>query len=216
MLAHTGDRSGAACRALEVVQRAAARPATALTALHLAVRVADAPRAAVRAATLAAGAGSELMRLQADHVAALTRADGEALEDVSARLHTMGAVAPAAEAAAQAAEVYRKDGRRRASRLARAASARLLAESGCALVPWAVPGNTGSRTAPPLTSREREVAALAAGGLSNRDIAERLVVSVRTVENHLYRVYEKLGITARSGLGGALQGPARDALGRAA
>ncbi|MFJ2946046.1 LuxR C-terminal-related transcriptional regulator [Streptomyces sp. NPDC087226] len=217
VLAHTGDRSGAACRALEVVQRAAARPATALTALHLAVRVADAPRAAVRAATLAAGAHSELMRLQADHVAALTRADGEALEDVSSRFRTMGAVAPAAEAAAQAAEVYRKDGRRRASRLARAASARLLAESGCGLVPWAAPREhrQPDRTAP-LTSREREVAALAAGGLSNRDIAERLVVSVRTVENHLYRVYEKLGITARSDLGGALQGPTRDALGRAA
>ncbi|MFG2511371.1 LuxR C-terminal-related transcriptional regulator [Streptomyces sp. NPDC048584] len=217
VLAHTGDRSGAACRALEVVQRAAARPATALTALHLAVRVADAPRAAVRAATLAAGANSELMRLQADHVAALTRSDGEALEDVSSRFRTMGAVAPAAEAAAQAAEVYRKDGRRRASRLARAASARLLAESGCALVPWAAPREhrQPDRTAP-LTSREREVAALAAGGLSNRDIAERLVVSVRTVENHLYRVYEKLGITARSDLGGALQGPTRDVLGRAA
>lgn len=217
VLAHTGDRSGAACRALEVVQRAAARPATALAALHLAVRVTDVPRAAVRAARLAAGANSELMRLQADHVVALTRADGEALEDVSARFHTMGAVAPAAEAAAQAAETYRKDGRRRASRLARAASARLLAESGCALVPWAAPQEhrQPDRTAP-LTSREREVAALAAGGLSNRDIAARLVVSVRTVENHLYRVYEKLGITARSDLGGALQGPARHALGRAA
>ncbi|MFG3250073.1 LuxR C-terminal-related transcriptional regulator [Streptomyces sp. NPDC048187] len=217
VLAHTGDRSGAACRALEVVQRAAARPATALTALHLAVRVADAPRAAVRAARLAAGANSELMRLQADHVTALTRADGEALEDVSARFHAMGAIAPAAEAAAQAAEVYRKDGRRRASRLARAAGARLLADSACALVPWAAPQEhrNPDRTAP-LTSREREVAALAAGGLSNRDIAERLVVSVRTVENHLYRVYEKLGITARSDLGGALQGQARDALGRAA
>ncbi|MER6749543.1 helix-turn-helix transcriptional regulator [Streptomyces fungicidicus] len=217
VLAHTGDRSGAACRALEVVQRAAARPATALAALHLAVRVADAPRAAVRAAQLAAGAHSELMRLQCDHVVALTRSDGEALEDVSARFRTMGAVALAAEAAAQAADMYRRDGRRRASRLARAAGARLLAETGCALVPWADPQEQRQPDrAAPLTSREREVAALAAGGLSNRDIAARLVVSVRTVENHLYRVYEKLGITARSDLGGALQGPARNSLGRAA
>ncbi|MFH8453869.1 LuxR C-terminal-related transcriptional regulator [Streptomyces fungicidicus] len=217
VLAHTGDRSGAACRALEVVQRAAARPATALAALHLAVRVADAPRAAVRAAQLAAGAHSELMRLQCDHVGALTRSDGEALEDVSARFRTMGAVALAAEAAAQAADMYRRDGRRRASRLARAAGARLLAETGCALVPWADPQEQRQPDrAAPLTSREREVAALAAGGLSNRDIAARLVVSVRTVENHLYRVYEKLGITARSDLGGALQGPARNSLGRAA
>ncbi|MFF9202230.1 LuxR C-terminal-related transcriptional regulator [Streptomyces sp. NPDC014986] len=210
VLAHTGDRSGAACRALEVVRRAAARPASALTALHLAARVADTPRAAVRAARLAVGAGSELMRLQADHVVALSRSDGEALEEVSARFRALGAVPLAAEAAAQAAHVYRKDGRRRAGRLARAAGARLLAESDCALPPWADAQEHRQRTrTAPLTGREREVAALAAGGLSNRDIAARLVVSVRTVENHLYRVYEKLGITARSDLGGALQSLAR-------
>ncbi|MEV6784308.1 helix-turn-helix transcriptional regulator [Streptomyces sp. NPDC051098] len=52
----------------------------------------------------------------------------------------------------------------------------------------------------PLTPREREVAALAATGMSNRDIAHRLVVSVRTVENHLHRIYHKLGITARNAL----------------
>ncbi|MYS30631.1 hypothetical protein GTW38_27675, partial [Streptomyces sp. SID7804] len=114
----------------------------------------------------------------------------------------------------QAARAYRKDGRRRASRLARAAGTRLLTEAGCPLPPWADPQEhrQPARTAP-LTSREREVAALAAGGLSNRDIAARLVVSVRTVENHLYRVYEKLGITARSDLGGALQGLARHPVG---
>jgi DNA-binding NarL/FixJ family response regulator len=48
-----------------------------------------------------------------------------------------------------------------------------------------------------LTEREREVATLAARGLSNSDIAERLVVSVRTVENQLHRAYGKLGIASR-------------------
>ena len=51
-----------------------------------------------------------------------------------------------------------------------------------------------------LTRREREVASLAAGGSSNREIAERLVVSVRTVEHHLEHAYEKLGVNRRSQL----------------
>jgi DNA-binding NarL/FixJ family response regulator len=52
----------------------------------------------------------------------------------------------------------------------------------------------------PLTTREREVVTLAAHGLSNRDIAERLVVSVRTVEGHLYRAGAKLGTGNRAEL----------------
>jgi DNA-binding NarL/FixJ family response regulator len=52
----------------------------------------------------------------------------------------------------------------------------------------------------PLTRREREVATLAASGLANQDIAERLVVSVRTVESHLRAAYAKLGVTGRDGL----------------
>lgn len=56
-----------------------------------------------------------------------------------------------------------------------------------------------------LTTREREVAELAASGLSNVEIAGRLVVSIRTVENHLYRVSRKLGVTGRSALAEALR-----------
>jgi DNA-binding CsgD family transcriptional regulator len=51
-----------------------------------------------------------------------------------------------------------------------------------------------------LTAREREIAALAAGGLTSREVAERLVVSVRTVDNHLQRVYRKLGVSRRGEL----------------
>jgi DNA-binding NarL/FixJ family response regulator len=58
-----------------------------------------------------------------------------------------------------------------------------------------------------LTRREREVAALAARGLSNREIADLLVVSVRTIENQLYRVYAKLGLAGRAQLGAVLGRP---------
>ena len=55
-----------------------------------------------------------------------------------------------------------------------------------------------------LTAREREVAKLAAEGLSNREIAQRLGTSVRTVESHLAHVYSKLGVTRRENLSGLL------------
>jgi DNA-binding NarL/FixJ family response regulator len=55
-----------------------------------------------------------------------------------------------------------------------------------------------------LTAQELQIAQLAAEGLSNREIGQKLFVSPRTVSTHLYRVYPKLGITARSQLAAAL------------
>ena len=53
---------------------------------------------------------------------------------------------------------------------------------------------------PSLTAREREVALLAGEGLTNPEIAERLVISLGTVKNHLAQVFRKLGISKRSEL----------------
>jgi DNA-binding CsgD family transcriptional regulator len=48
-----------------------------------------------------------------------------------------------------------------------------------------------------LTAREREIASFVAAGLSNRQIAERLFISRRTVDAHLEHIFGKLGITSR-------------------
>ena len=55
-----------------------------------------------------------------------------------------------------------------------------------------------------ISARELQVARLAAGGMTNRAIAQHLIVSERTVENHLYRAFTKLGIGSREELAGAL------------
>jgi len=55
-----------------------------------------------------------------------------------------------------------------------------------------------------LTAQELQIAQLAAQGLSNRDIAQRLYLSHRTIGTHLYRIFPKLGITSRGELRSAL------------
>lgn len=56
------------------------------------------------------------------------------------------------------------------------------------------------------TAAERRVGEAAAGGMTNREIAEAFFVSLRTVETHLTHAYQKLGIQARGQRAGALRG----------
>ncbi|HEV7758509.1 MAG TPA: helix-turn-helix transcriptional regulator, partial [Acidimicrobiales bacterium] len=87
-------------------------------------------------------------------------------------------------------------GRRASARAAAARARDLLAVCEDAATPI-----TAQLGAPPdLSRREHEVARLAARGLTNRQIAERLYVSVRTAESHLARVFTKLGVHRRDEL----------------
>jgi DNA-binding NarL/FixJ family response regulator len=56
-----------------------------------------------------------------------------------------------------------------------------------------------------LTPQELQIAELAAGGLTNREIGQRLYLSHRTVGSHLYRIFPKLGVSARNELRAALR-----------
>src|SRR4029078_3671751 len=66
-----------------------------------------------------------------------------------------------------------------------------------------------------LTAQELQLAHLAAEGLSNREIGQRLYLSPRTISTHLYRVFPKLGITSRGELSAALAAAAEAAWRRA-
>jgi non-specific serine/threonine protein kinase len=66
-----------------------------------------------------------------------------------------------------------------------------------ALGDGADPGRAATVQAP-LTRRERQIAGLVADGLTNREIAERLVIGQRTAESHVEHILTKLGFTSRS------------------
>ncbi|MFE3743433.1 LuxR C-terminal-related transcriptional regulator [Streptomyces sp. NPDC059134] len=211
VIAHVGDFAGATQQALDLAGRATAanRRFQALAALHLAARLGEARAVVERVTALARDTDSELAALQAAQVRALAADDGDALLELASRAGATGLVPLAAELCAQAARAHATAGRHRRSRAARARSVELLEDTGGTLPPWAALYGPGPAPLTSLTSREREVAALAASLLSNQEIADRLVVSVRTVENHLHRVYGKLGVTARADLAHRLDpGPA--------
>jgi DNA-binding CsgD family transcriptional regulator len=172
----------------------------AVAALHCAARVGYPKDVAPRMATLAGRVEGSLAAARAAHVEALAAGDPEALQNVSSDFEAMGALLLAAESAADAAIAWERDGDRRRTASARQRAAWLSAQCPGAQTPALQTTESRAR----LTPGEREAALLAASGQSNREIAEQLVVSVRTVENRLQHVYGKLGVSSRSALADAL------------
>ncbi|MFF5367242.1 LuxR C-terminal-related transcriptional regulator [Streptomyces sp. NPDC013187] len=128
----------------------------------------------------------------ARHADALTRADGPDLDEVAAELERRGFLLFAAEAYAQAVRAHRDPGAARHSRTRAVALARRCQGARTPALSGLVLGE--------LTARQRQIVALAAAGLTNRQIAERLTLSVRTVGNHLYSAYARLGASDRGDL----------------
>lgn len=155
--------------------------------------------AADRLAVLATSTDSGLVGVLASHAAAVVRGDAEDLERAAVSLAGMGADLLAAEAFARAATVHHHDGRMASARRLRSQVAVLLDRCEGATTPVVT-----DLKAPQLTTRERDIARLAVEGLSNQQIAERLVISKRTVDNHLHQIYGKLGIGGRADLAALL------------
>ncbi|WP_113964632.1 LuxR C-terminal-related transcriptional regulator [Mycobacterium shimoidei] len=132
---------------------------------------------------------------------ALRNSDAAQLAVVSEEFESMGDLVAAVDAAAHAAVAYRSQDLR-GSALGCAARAASLAEQCGGVDTPALRQTTGSL---PLTHREREIVMLIGEGLSNRAIAERLTVSVRTVESHIYQAMAKTGTTSRDELAALLR-----------
>jgi DNA-binding CsgD family transcriptional regulator len=119
--------------------------------------------------------------------APLASESGGELETAAHRFAQLGVNFVAAEAALNAAAAHRREGLRRRAAECDSLARRLLASCEGARSP-AVRTGLGLIT---LTAREQEIAELAARGLTNREIADNLYLSLRTVENHLQRILRK-------------------------
>jgi DNA-binding CsgD family transcriptional regulator len=135
-----------------------------------------------------------LVDASCDHIVAHAARDPQALLRVSEDFEAIGAYVHAMESSAQAAELFAAEGREDSARRA-AARAREFHSHSQGTPPLRIDGL--DTPAVELTRRESQLVNLAAAGLSNAEIADRLVVSVRTVESHLYRAMQKLGVSDR-------------------
>jgi DNA-binding CsgD family transcriptional regulator/type II secretory pathway predicted ATPase ExeA len=168
----------------------------ALTACHDAARYGGARHVLAQIRDAAARVEGSLARCYADHAVALAAADPVALDEVSGRFESCGTLRYAAEAAGAAAVGHAAAGSARAARASGLRFSQLRARCEDAAWPWLA----GATSVVPLTSRERQVAALAAAGAQDAAIASQLGISARTVQTHLARVYSKLGIHSRGDL----------------
>ncbi|RSM41257.1 LuxR family transcriptional regulator [Amycolatopsis balhimycina DSM 5908] len=147
--------------------------------------------------------GGILGPLYAAHARALSAADAAGLDAVATAFADTGSRLLAAEAAAQASRAHRATGK-----LGSAVTSAQRAQAWLASCEDAVtPALALLDTPLDLTVRELEIARLVATGLTSRAVADRLFVSVRTVDNVLRGVYAKLGISGRRELASVVGRP---------
>lgn len=162
-----------------------------------AVRLGAARRAVAPLAQLAGALEGPLPAAHLSHVVGLVDDDGVRLDEAAGAFARCGALLLAAEASNAAARRHASAGRRGAELASRARARQFAGECGpevTALV------DAEDVALGQLTGREREVLELAARGLSNRQIATELFVSIRTVGNHLAHIYTKLAVPGRGSL----------------
>jgi len=139
--------------------------------------------------------------LAARFATALRAGDGAELAAVSEQFEQIGDLVAAVDAAAHAAIMYRRRDLRGSALKCSARAETLAKQCGSA----STPALRQASERLPLTDREREIVMLLGQGLSGRTVAQRLTLSVRTVEGHIYRAMAKTGATSRDELAALLR-----------
>lgn len=197
ILAAQGRLRDAARQAIRTADDARRRgvPLWEAELLHIPVRLGQSAAVADRLTALAATTDAPHIDLYARQAHALDTRDAPAMERVCAALDTAGMRLHAAEAAAQTARLWSVDGNTIRAQQAADRCHQLTQHCEGVMTPAVLACRT-----PGLTDRERHIARLAATGQSSRHIATQLGITPRTVDNHLYRVYNKTGIKNRKDL----------------
>ena len=183
---------------LDAAQELAASPVHAARLSYEAFRIGvPARRLHAPLAELRERCDARLVGVYAAHIAAAAANDGTALISVVDELEQIGALRYASEAAANAADAFARDARHDSARRAAARSHELHSRGQGGPAPVITELDPDSVK---LTQREAQLVKLASDGLSNPEIADRLVLSVRTIESHLYRAMQKLGVNDRRDL----------------
>ena len=204
--AWTCAAEGATSQAISILRDAAAtesergRPAWEVMLLQTATQFGDHTTAA-RLAELAGVVQGPRAPAAAAHAAALTTGSGDALVDASRQYEAFGDRIAAADAAAHAVVAYRdcRLTRRGDERVRHRPAARTECQG-------AQTPALRAATPQPFTARQREIIALAAQGLSNKEVADRLTMSIRSVEGHLFRASQRVGANSREQLISILRG----------
>lgn len=197
VLAGLDEPETAVSRLVEIASAAVADGHLVLAsmALHDGIRFGGAAAVAEPLARIAIASDSALVSAYAAHARGAAANDGSSLDAASRTFESMGALLDAAEASSRAAAAHGAAGANAERAASTRRAAMLLERCRGAATPWGTPPDDLQ-----LSGRQLEVARLAARGLSSRAIAERLYLSVRTVDNHLYRIYARLGVDSREQL----------------
>ncbi len=188
-----GHHGRATDLAIEAARAAAAHGAAAMAMNFLtdAGRYGDPKRAAAALPSLGLPLDTDVQRVRAVDIQARATSAPETLLNAAETQLLAGFSRHCVELAGLARQADRSGAHdRRAAALLRQARERLGEHKSSA----------AALSASPLTSRETEVARLASRGLSDREIADELVLSIRTVQSHLASAYRKLGIGSRTEL----------------